>query len=410
MTSNVQQHNLAPVLNRLARYVNIHRLLWVLAVTCFFIAWNRGIALLYGLLALVLAILITSWLLPWLSLRSIRVRRQIAGPVQVGRPFDIHYEIDTAKPRYHLLLNDALPNQELAQEQSHFLPSVNGHSAFDVQTECQLRGIYCLDRVTLSCGWPFGFVHLERPVQTPVCELTVMPATFAIEHFPSLPSNLASQDGYCATTRPDLQTDFAGVREYRHGDSLKHIHWAASARHDDLIVREYDSHDRPHLLLVLDARAESNIGEPPNSTFEYAVTIAASLIEYAIDKQWGLHLYAAASQPLKLTVPPGSRFTSDYLEPLAGLQADGNMPYSQAVRRAINDFGSAHSVVTFRNQSESGALPAIQSGHCDIIFQDQSFLYPMRRYPEGWQRHSAQRLTLQVHRNSSLEDLFRRDQ
>lgn len=411
MASSTRQHGLAPLLNGLAHHINVHRFLWLLALTCFFIAWNRGIALLYGLLALVLAVLLASWLQPWLTLRGIGIRRRVVGPVQAGRAFVIHYEVEAPRPRYHLLLHDALPDQEeSAQEQSHFLPSVHGHSVFDVQACCHLRGIYSLNQVVLSSGWPFGFVHLKRTIQTPTCELTVMPATFPIEHFPSLTSDLASQDGYCATTRPDLQTDFAGVREYRHGDSLKHIHWAASARHEDLIVREYESHDRPHLLVVLDAQATSNIGEPPVSTFEYAVSIAASLIEYATEQQWGLHLYAAGFHPFKLTVPAGSRSSYDYLEPLARLRADGNLPYPQAVQQAIAYFGAGNSLVTLRNHSESDALPSIKHGHCDIILQDQSFLYPMRRYPQGWQRHSAQRLTLQVQRNSSLEALFRRDQ
>ena len=43
-----------------------------------------------------------------------------------------------------------------------------------------------------------------------------------------------------AAPRAGSGTELFGVREYRPGDSLRRIHWRSSARHGDLVVREYE--------------------------------------------------------------------------------------------------------------------------------------------------------------------------
>jgi uncharacterized protein (DUF58 family) len=43
-----------------------------------------------------------------------------------------------------------------------------------------------------------------------------------------------------AARRAGSGTEMFGVREYRPGDSLRRIHWRSSARHGELVVREYE--------------------------------------------------------------------------------------------------------------------------------------------------------------------------
>jgi uncharacterized protein (DUF58 family) len=43
-----------------------------------------------------------------------------------------------------------------------------------------------------------------------------------------------------AASRAGTGTELFGVREYRPGDALRRIHWRSSARHGELIVREYE--------------------------------------------------------------------------------------------------------------------------------------------------------------------------
>ena len=55
------------------------------------------------------------------------------------------------------------------------------------------------------------------------------------------------------------QDSFAGIREYRRGDSMRHIHWRASARRDEWIVREYEQVENAELVLVLNTCRRDNV-------------------------------------------------------------------------------------------------------------------------------------------------------
>jgi uncharacterized protein (DUF58 family) len=52
-----------------------------------------------------------------------------------------------------------------------------------------------------------------------------------------------------------------GVRDYLPGDSMRQIHWRATARRDELIVKEVEQPGSPQLLLALDVGSGDDAGE-----------------------------------------------------------------------------------------------------------------------------------------------------
>jgi uncharacterized protein (DUF58 family) len=53
-------------------------------------------------------------------------------------------------------------------------------------------------------------------------------------------SQTREQEASVAAPRSGSGTELFGVREYRPGDSLRRIHWRSTARHGELVVREYE--------------------------------------------------------------------------------------------------------------------------------------------------------------------------
>jgi uncharacterized protein (DUF58 family) len=73
-----------------------------------------------------------------------------------------------------------------------------------------------------------------------------------------------------AAPRAGSGTEMFGVREYRPGDSLRRIHWRSSARHGELIVREYEPPGVQTLGIFCDP-------EPPGSAVaDQVARLAAS--------------------------------------------------------------------------------------------------------------------------------------
>jgi hypothetical protein len=55
-----------------------------------------------------------------------------------------------------------------------------------------------------------------------------------------------------AAPRAGSGNELFGIREYRAGDSLRRIHWRSSARHGELVVREYEPPGVQTVKIVVD--------------------------------------------------------------------------------------------------------------------------------------------------------------
>jgi uncharacterized protein (DUF58 family) len=73
--------------------------------------------------------------------------------------------------------------------------------------------------------------------------------------------------------------EFRSLREYVPGDDLRRIHWRASARGEDLKVRETEVQGTRTLAVVLDLLASSHSPE----SFERAISAAASIVLSALE-------------------------------------------------------------------------------------------------------------------------------
>ena len=68
--------------------------------------------------------------------------------------------------------------------------------------------------------------------------------------------------------------EFHALRPYVLGDDLRRVHWPATARHDELVVRQLALHRHARTTVVLETRPDLHAG----SSFETAVSVAASVL------------------------------------------------------------------------------------------------------------------------------------
>lgn len=130
-----------------------------------------------------------------------------------------------------------------------------------------------------------GLASTSRPV-TGVQEVTVAPPTVVLP-MPVVGSGLLGRQ--LATTARRLGPgEFHALRSYVPGDEIRSVDWKASARTEDLIVREHRTPALRRCVVVLDRFVETyadRSGPPgPNeriAAFELAVVIAASLVRSA---------------------------------------------------------------------------------------------------------------------------------
>src|SRR5690606_18569135 len=114
------------------------------------------------------------------------------------------------------------------------------------------RGLYAIGPFVVEHEDPFGMAVSTIALGDPD-RLVVIPAlTDLSEGGPSL----ADGDGAAQLVqrKPAGNDDDLSTREYRPGDALRRVHWRASARHGELMVRQEEHRSLPDARIIVDTR------------------------------------------------------------------------------------------------------------------------------------------------------------
>lgn len=400
---------LSPQLQSLiGRWVTFHRVLWALTLGIFFISWNRGLALLYGLFSMLSALLLISYILPKWQLRHIRVSRQPMDHFTAGKPGSITYCLEANRPRYHVELLEALEFADKT-DQKVFFSKIHGKMSRKLQFHCLKRGSYQLGECRLASAYPFGIMNFTKKIRSEPMEVLVFPRLFPLARIPVPLMAHAASWGDVPISQKGGRDEFTSVREYSRGDELNRIHWPVSARHQNLVVKLYETTDRPALLVVLDCNPKFNMGEAHRSTFEYAVSIAASMIRFASRQGIQCFLAAQCDHLIELTIQAYSTDLFPLYESLARLDCNSRQPYRRLVEQAHRRFPKANLVTTFRLASDPAQIRL--SPHVtqiDLEMDHESFSPCAQPEQTACRkpRQEGNRLIYPIHAGQQLENLF----
>jgi uncharacterized protein (DUF58 family) len=306
-----------------------------------------GIPLYYRLGYLWGFLLVGSWLMSWISLRGVKVQR-VARSLrsQVGQVFEERFEIQNTGrlPRLWIEVRDesSLPGSR----GSHVLTLVGGREGrtYLARTRLIQRGVFPLGPTALGSGDLFGLFPVSRtfPNQD---SLLVYPILYDVRTFPNPPGLLPGGEALRRRT-PQITPNAAGVREYTPGDPLNRIHWLSTARRNRLMVKEFELDPLADVWIFLDAARGVHATKPPapdeydpqdiwkarskfnlpQSTEEYAVSAAASLARFYLQRGRAVGLAFSGQSLNVIPSDRGGRQLGKILEALALLRAEGNLP------------------------------------------------------------------------------------
>lgn len=363
-------------LDPLRKHFTAYRFCWVLVGLSFLIAWNRGIALLYAVVALTLAAMLLSHLLAWANVRALRVVRE---RVHVPAPGDapvIRYRLSAPGRRHFLLIDEP----RLATLGATLVPHVDRSATVERDLNQLHRGVYPLAGLRVSSAYPFGLLTRQRQIAQTAQEIVVYPRLHEVRLPPPQSRAYAAEVDNVAHRRRGWD-EFAGVREQRPGESLKHVHWRASARQDRLMVKEYETLDTPGMLIVLPQQKGFDQGRAPHSCFEYAVELAASLARAASRAGHPVRCLSFGKRNRDLRVAAHTVELSPMLEWFAHATHDGTTDLHDAVERALRTLGDPGWLVSFRHDGDPGIGQHARARHLDFVFDAPSFRHAQA--PDG---------------------------
>ncbi len=145
------------------------------------------------------------------------------------------------------------------------------------------RGVFDIGPLSVEVTDAFGLAT-SRLVIDQAQSLTVTPEIFALgDTGLSIPAG----DGESRLVQRKATGDDDDVmtREYRDGDAMRRVHWRASARHGDLMVRQEEQRSFPEARILVDTARSSYLatshdewdGATESPAFEWVVRMLASV-------------------------------------------------------------------------------------------------------------------------------------
>lgn len=185
------------------------------------------------------------------------------------------------------------------------------------------RGVLAIGPAEITKGDPLGVLRRSHH-GTGESRLWVHPRFTALA--PLRSGFVKDLEGPTLDTSPAGDVAFHTIRQYVHGDDVRHIHWMSTARVGTLMIRHYVDNRRPYLGVYMDSRPEAM----NEREFEIALEAAASMVVSA----------ALESRPIALWVGDQEVVTenspADRNEALDRLCLSRQAAQSKSVRQAID--------------------------------------------------------------------------
>jgi uncharacterized protein (DUF58 family) len=138
------------------------------------------------------------------------------------------------------------------------------------------RGRYPFEATEIVVEDPLSLQRAELSVEAPDA-LLVVPRLVELDRLFSETGSRV-QEGRRLLLRRPAGFDLHSVREYEQGESLRRVHWPSTAKRGQLMVKDLEDSPRDEVLVVLDADGSYDVGTPPESSFELAVSAAGSVL------------------------------------------------------------------------------------------------------------------------------------
>jgi uncharacterized protein (DUF58 family) len=240
-----------------------------------------------------------------------------------------------------LEVHESLPVALAAPPFYHEITSlgIRERKGFQYTLNCRQRGYYTIGPLTMRTGDLLGAV--------PVKELTV-----EAEHIIVYPRVVPMQRLGLPTHSPlaalpnrtPLYEDPArvmGVRDYQRGDSLRRIHWTATASAGRLLVKRYQPAIARETLICLNLNQDDYPQRRRYTATELAIVAAASVANHVITREkLPAGLVTEALDPLseartRFRLPPRQErgHLMSVLEVLARAQITPTAPFAQLLRQ-----------------------------------------------------------------------------
>lgn len=300
------------------------------------LAWVLNAAQLYWMAGVLFLLPYASRLFSRIELHGLSLEREMPPAVHQGElvPVRLHARNSLALPKLQLSVDEQLPSG-LISERKEPLPLYLGPRAEDeleYSFRAGRRGAYTLSTLRIYATDLLGLAKETGTIEAEA-KLVVYPRVI------ELPDRLLPPDlggGHAPLESAQRQGEgasFFGIREYRPGDPLRHVHWRTAARLGKLTVVEWDAEESRNAVVAVETQSGSERPLGTATTLDLAAGMAASLASRILGTGDTLRLLAPGFSSWKAAPDRGLEVLPALLEALARMRAEEPASVAVELRR-----------------------------------------------------------------------------
>ncbi|MFC1903509.1 DUF58 domain-containing protein [Chloroflexota bacterium] len=241
--------------------------------------------------------------------------------------------------------------------------------------DCRKRGYYPLGPMAITSGDIFG-LYPRSTAQLSTDHIIVYPKIFAIEQL-GLPSLNPLGETQAERRIFEDQTRTIGVRDYSPHDSLRYVHWKASARHQNLQVKVFEPTTTLKMAIFLAVDSFPDV-EEADDDFELGVSTAASIANYIVQQRSQVGLFVNSRLPdsrQQIRIPSGGGLHQliNILEALAKVVPVPGSSFEEFFQEEWGNLPWGTTLILIISRPPEG-LPALllslkESGYKSVVIQ-----------------------------------------
>lgn len=273
------------------------------------------------------------------------------------------------------------------------------------EVRAEHRGHFDLGPLDVTSHDPLNLARSAWRVPGNPAHLRVTPRLFPL----SLPRRLIGS-GSSGDTTPQRIGHFGQddvlVREHRHGDDLRRVHWRMTAKQGELMVRLEEQPWDPSVTLIVDNRTDCHNGSGPDGGLEWSISAVASVASCLIAERCRVTVVSAETEiysPLHAdSVSSRDRMLaamvdltgSDRESIGSGLSRADSIATSQSIMAVLGVLGagdaSALTAVGQRMQQANALVPDPVAWGVDVARAEEHLAACRLLTSSGWTVHQYQ--------------------
>lgn len=209
------------------------------------------------------------------------------------------------------------------------------------QIRIQQRGRYQFGPARVSSRYPLG-IGERGQLLSDVEQLIIRPRIGRLRPKWKRHQREQAESQRTSNSRPGLfEDEFHRIREYRHDDNPRSIHWRSTARKGELMVREFHQDRRADVFALLDLPELDNWAEDDT---ERSISLAATLcVEQSRASGAGRYVLGLSqAEPVIVDSRSPIAFRESALDALAVCQRSNESDFGQLVDRLLADHNLHH--------------------------------------------------------------------